>query len=64
MQRPCLLFSGGKDSAVLLHLASQAFAPARLPFPVMHVDTGLNFPEILRFRDNWVAAIGATLVVA
>jgi sulfate adenylyltransferase subunit 2 len=64
MQRPCLLFSGGKDSAVLLHLANQAFAPARLPFPVMHVDTGLNFPEILRFRDDWVAAIGARLVVA
>jgi len=64
MQRPCLLFSGGKDSAVLLHLANQAFRPARLPFPVMHVDTGLNFPEILRFRDEWVAAIGATLVVA
>jgi sulfate adenylyltransferase subunit 2 len=64
MQRPCLLFSGGKDSAVLLHLANQAFAPARLPFPVMHVDTGLNFPEILRFRDDWVTAIGAELVVA
>jgi sulfate adenylyltransferase subunit 2 len=64
MQRPCLLFSGGKDSAVLLHLASQAFAPARLPFPVMHIDTGLNFPEIIRFRDDWVAAIGAVLVVA
>jgi sulfate adenylyltransferase subunit 2 len=64
MQRPCLLFSGGKDSAVLLHLASQAFAPARLPFPVMHVDTGLNFGEILTFRDEWVAQIGAELVVA
>ena len=64
MQRPCLLFSGGKDSAVLLHLASQAFAPARLPFPVMHVDTGLNFPEIVAFRDQWVAKIGAELVVA
>jgi sulfate adenylyltransferase subunit 2 len=64
MQRPCLLFSGGKDSAVLLHLAGQAFAPARLPFPVMHVDTGLNFPEILTFRDEWVSSIGADLVIA
>ncbi len=64
MQRPCLLFSGGKDSAVLLHLAAQAFAPARLPFPVMHVDTGLNFPEILTFRDAWVDKLGAELVVA
>ena len=64
MQRPCLLFSGGKDSAVLLHLASQAFAPARLPFPVMHVDTGLNFGEIISFRDEWVAELGADLVVA
>lgn len=64
MQRPCLLFSGGKDSAVLLHLASQAFAPARLPFPVMHVDTGLNFPEILTFRDRWVEELGAELVIA
>ena len=64
MQRPCLLFSGGKDSAVLLHLASQAFAPARLPFPVMHVDTGLNFGEIIAFRDEWVAELGADLVIA
>ena len=64
MQRPCLLFSGGKDSAVLLHLAAAAFAPARLPFPVMHVDTGLNFPEVLEFRDKWVAEIDAELIVA
>ena len=64
MQRPCLLFSGGKDSAVLLHLAAQAFAPARLPFPVMHVDTGLNFAEIVKFRDDWVSELGAELVVA
>ncbi|MCA0362329.1 MAG: sulfate adenylyltransferase subunit 2, partial [Armatimonadetes bacterium] len=64
MQRPCLLFSGGKDSAVLLHLAASAFTPARLPFPVMHVDTGLNFPEVLEFRDKWVAEIDAELIVA
>lgn len=64
MQRPCLLFSGGKDSAVLLHLAASAFAPARLPFPVMHVDTGLNFPEVLSFRDKWVSEIGAELIIA
>jgi sulfate adenylyltransferase subunit 2 len=64
MQRPCLLFSGGKDSAVLLHLAKEAFAPAKLPFPVMHVDTGLNFPEVVRFRDEWVSEIGAELIVA
>jgi sulfate adenylyltransferase subunit 2 len=64
MQRPCLLFSGGKDSAVLLHLAASAFSPARLPFPVMHVDTGLNFPEVLQFRDKWVREIGAELIVA
>ena len=64
MQRPCLLFSGGKDSAVLLYLAQLAFAPAKLPFPVLHVDTGLNFPEVLRFRDAWVSSIGAELIVA
>jgi sulfate adenylyltransferase subunit 2 len=64
MQRPCLLFSGGKDSAVLLHLAASAFSPSRLPFPVMHVDTGLNFPEVLQFRDKWVREIGAELIVA
>jgi sulfate adenylyltransferase subunit 2 len=64
MQRPCLLFSGGKDSAVLLHLAAAAFRPARLPFPVMHVDTGLNFPEVIGFRDSWVAELGVELIVA
>ncbi len=51
MNRPCLLFSGGKDSVVMLRIAEKAFAPARIPFPVMHVDTGLNFPELLAFRD-------------
>ena len=64
MERPCLLFSGGKDSVVMLRLAEKAFAPARIPFPVMHVDTGLNFPEVLTFRDARVAELGVELVVA
>ena len=64
MQRPCLLFSGGKDSIVMLHVARKAFAPARIPFPVMHVDTGLNFPDILAFRDRWIERLGLRLVVA
>jgi sulfate adenylyltransferase subunit 2 len=64
MQRPCLLFSGGKDSLVMLHLAAKAFAPARIPFPVMHVDTGLNFPEVISFRDDVVARLGVELIVA
>jgi sulfate adenylyltransferase subunit 2 len=59
-----LLFSGGKDSAVLLHLARKAFWPGRLPFPVMHVDTGHNFPEVLEYRDKMVEAVGAELIVA
>jgi sulfate adenylyltransferase subunit 2 len=63
-ERPVLLFSGGKDSAVLLHLAVKAFAPQRLPFPVMHVDTGQNFPEVLAYRDQTVERFGARLVVA
>ncbi len=63
-QNPVLLFSGGKDSAVLLHLAVLAFAPARLPFPVMHVDTGHNFVEVLKYRDEFVSQLGARLVVA
>ncbi|MFI5036090.1 MAG: sulfate adenylyltransferase subunit CysD [Acidimicrobiales bacterium] len=63
-ERPVLLFSGGKDSAVLLHLAVKAFAPQGLPFPVMHVDTGHNFPEVLAYRDATVAALGARLIVA
>jgi sulfate adenylyltransferase subunit 2 len=63
-ERPVMLFSGGKDSAVMLHLAVKAFAPARLPFPVMHVDTGHNFPEVIEFRDRRVAELGARLVVA
>jgi sulfate adenylyltransferase subunit 2 len=63
-ERPVLLFSGGKDSAVMLHLAVKAFAPARLPFPVMHVDTGHNFPEVIEFRNRRVTELGARLVVA
>jgi sulfate adenylyltransferase subunit 2 len=63
-ERPVLLFSGGKDSAVMLHLAVKAFAPARLPFPVMHVDTGHNFAEVLDYRDRRVAELGVRLVVA
>jgi sulfate adenylyltransferase subunit 2 len=63
-ERPVLLFSGGKDSIVMLALAERAFWPARMPFPVMHVDTGHNFPEVLGFRDRRVAEVGARLVVA
>jgi sulfate adenylyltransferase subunit 2 len=63
-ERPVLLFSGGKDSAVMLHVALKAFAPARLPFPVMHIDTGHNFPEVIDFRDRRVAELGLRLVVA
>ena len=63
-ERPVLLFSGGKDSAVMLHLAVKAFAPARMPFPVMHVDTGHNFPEVIDYRDRRVAETGLRLVVA
>src|SRR5881394_1672648 len=63
-ERPALLFSGGKDSAVMLRLAEKAFAPSRIPFPVMHVDTGHNFPEVLEFRDRRVAELGVQLVVA
>src|SRR5262245_31626847 len=63
-ERPVLLFSGGKDSAVMLHLATKAFTPARLPFPVMHIDTGHNFPEVMDYRDRRVAELGLRLVVA
>ena len=63
-ERPVLLFSGGKDSAVVLHLAVKAFSPAPLPFPLMHVDTGHNFPEVLAFRDRTIAELGVNLVVA
>jgi len=63
-ERPVLLFSGGKDSAVLLHLAAKAFAPQQLPFPVLHIDTGQNFSEVLDFRDRTVESVGARLIVA
>jgi len=61
-ERPVLLFSGGKDSAVLLRLAEKAFRPARFPFPVMHIDTGHNFPEALEFRDRRMAEMGEQLI--
>ena len=63
-ERPVLLFSGGKDSIVMLALAERAFWPARTPFPVMHVDTGHNFAEVLDFRDRRVEEVGARLIVA
>jgi sulfate adenylyltransferase subunit 2 len=64
LERPVLLFSGGKDSIVLLRLAEKAFAPVPLPFPVMHVDTGHNFPEVLEFRDRRLKQAGHELIVA
>ena len=63
-ERPVILFSGGKDSVVMVHLALKAFAPAALPFPLLHVDTGHNFPEVLDFRDTTVERLGVRLVVA
>src|SRR5207302_116766 len=63
-ERPVLLFSGGKDSIVLLRLAEKAFRPAPFPFPVMHVDTGHNFPEALEFRDRRMQELGERLIVA
>jgi sulfate adenylyltransferase subunit 2 len=64
LESPVLLFSGGKDSIVLLRLAEKAFRPGRFPFPLMHVDTGHNFPEVIEFRDRRVAELGERLVVA
>ncbi len=63
-ERPVLLFSGGKDSIVLLRLAEKAFRPGKFPFPVMHVDTGHNFPEVIEYRDRRVAELGERLIVA
>src|ERR1700735_2453608 len=63
-ERPVLLFSGGKDSIVLLRLAEKAFRPAPFPFPLMHVDTGHNFPEVIEFRDVRVAELGERLIIA
>src|SRR3954467_4801115 len=62
-QNPVLLFSGGKDSAILLRLAKKAFRPGRFPFPLMHIDTGHNFPEVIEFRDRRVAELGERLIV-
>src|ERR687886_348966 len=62
-ERPALLFSGGKDSIVMLRLAEKAFSPGRFPFPLVHIDTGHNFPEALEFRDRRVAELGCRLVV-
>src|SRR3954454_5239628 len=62
-ERPVLLFSGVKDSIVLLRLAERAFRPARFPFPILHIDTGHNFPEVLAFRDRRVAELGERLLV-
>src|ERR1700739_732374 len=64
LERPVLLFSGGKDSIVLLRLAEKAFRPARFPFPIMHVDTGHNFPEVIEFRDRLIGELGERLIVA
>src|SRR5580765_6399194 len=63
-EKPVLLFSGGKDSIVLLRLAEKAFRPAPFPFPLMHVDTGHNFAEVIEFRDRRVAELGERLIVA
>ena len=62
-ERPALLFSGGKDSIVMLHLAVKALQPAKLPFPIVHIDTGHNFPEVIEYRDKVVSKLGIDLVV-
>ncbi len=62
-ERPALLFSGGKDSIVLSYLSKKAFYPARIPFPLLHIDTGHNFPETISYRDSWVEKLGAKLIV-
>ena len=63
-EKPVLMFSGGKDSIVMLRLAEKAFYPAKIPFPVLQVDTGYDFPEVLETRDNWVNRLGVRLIVA
>ncbi len=62
-ENPALLFSGGKDSIVVSHLARKAFHPAKIPFPLLHIDTGHNFPETLEYRDKWAEEIGAKVIV-
>jgi sulfate adenylyltransferase subunit 2 len=62
-EKPALLFSGGKDSITLVQLAKKAFAPGKIPFPLVHIDTGHNFPEALEYRDRFAAEMGATLIV-
>ncbi|MDE2353878.1 MAG: phosphoadenosine phosphosulfate reductase family protein, partial [Betaproteobacteria bacterium] len=62
-RQPALLFSGGKDSIVMLRLAEKAFRPGRFPFPLLHIDTGHNFPEVIAFRDRRVAELGERLIV-
>ena len=62
-ERPALLFSGGKDSITLVHLAIKAFAPMKIPFPLVHIDTGHNFPEAIAYRDALAERIGAELIV-
>ena len=62
-ENPCILFSGGKDSILLTHLAKKAFYPAKIPFPLVHIDTGHNFPETLTFRDNLAKELQAKLIV-
>jgi len=63
-ENPALMFSGGKDSIVMLRLAEKAFAPAKIPYPVLHIDTGHNFPEVIEFRDRRTSEVGARLIVA
>ena len=63
-EKPALMFSGGKDSIVMLRLAEKAFFPAKIPFPLVQIDTGLDFPEVLETRDNWVNRLGVRLIVA
>src|SRR5690606_28582966 len=62
-EKPALLFSGGKDSITLVHLAEKAFRPGKFPFPLVHIDTGHNFPETIEFRDRLVERIGERLIV-
>src|SRR3954469_778697 len=63
-EKPVLMFSGGKDSIVMLRLAEKAFYPAKIPFPLLQIDTGLDFPELLETRDHWANGLGARIVVA